>query len=382
MSDALPMLSGNMLSQEMGQMAGVQARQAGNSGESSFPALFDSMSYEGDAVNTAIIPPQLIPVANTETAFLQPVQLVLPVNTLDAGNMPVSVNLPEQISEDGNLLPVDMPEIAWSGMFAVSDDDGATALAMQGDAKQGYVTKPVYAQDLSSALQKLQMQVSDAGSDPVTGLTKEQQLNALFQSQQSTPQLNSAGQALLSDNLLQQPQTNNSQATFNHQAVNLDLGSLGVANRGSDSQVAQINLPVNQPQWGQQVSERVHWMVSHNLQQADIRLNPPELGSLEVRIQVQGDQTNVSFTSPHAQVRDALDAALPRLREMLEESGLSLGDVNVSQQSVAQGQSESDRDGYGTNRSNQAVEDEQSGEADSAKNHTIKNGINMLDVYA
>jgi len=96
----------------------------------------------------------------------------------------------------------------------------------------------------------------------------------------------------------------------------------------------------NQTHWNQQVGDRISWMISQGLRQAEIRLNPPELGMLEVRVQVNGDQTNIQFNTAHAEVKDALDAALPRLREMLAESGLNLGDVNVSQHGQQQAKSE------------------------------------------
>jgi flagellar hook-length control protein FliK len=51
---------------------------------------------------------------------------------------------------------------------------------------------------------------------------------------------------------------------------------------------------------------------------------------MEVRIQIQNDQASIQFASHHAVVREALEAALPRLRDMLEATGVQLVDVNVS----------------------------------------------------
>ncbi|WP_394128877.1 flagellar hook-length control protein FliK [Shewanella maritima] len=73
-------------------------------------------------------------------------------------------------------------------------------------------------------------------------------------------------------------------------------------------------------------------MVSKGIGQAEIRLDPPELGSMMVKIQVQGDQTQVQFQVAQSQTRDVLEQALPRLREMLEQQGLALADSHVSQQ--------------------------------------------------
>lgn len=96
-----------------------------------------------------------------------------------------------------------------------------------------------------------------------------------------------------------------------------------------------IDVPLRQPGWDQNVGDRVLWMVSQKFHGAEIKLNPPQLGPIEVRIQMHHDQAQVSFTAQHGAVRDALEAALPRLREMFAANGLGLGDVNVSQHSFA-----------------------------------------------
>jgi hypothetical protein len=85
--------------------------------------------------------------------------------------------------------------------------------------------------------------------------------------------------------------------------------------------------------WGQAISERVLLMTAGSLQLAEIRLDPPELGTLHVRLQLNQDQASLSFTSPHAQVRDALEQQMPRLREMLAEQGLNLESSSVADDS-------------------------------------------------
>ena len=112
---------------------------------------------------------------------------------------------------------------------------------------------------------------------------------------------------------------------------------VGTATR-TDLVPAPITIPPHHPGWNNAVSDRVQWMIGNNIQTAEIRLDPPELGSLEVKIQVNKDQTTVMFSAPSQQVRDVLEAAVPRLREMMSDMGLSLGDVGVSQESFKQSQ--------------------------------------------
>jgi len=71
-------------------------------------------------------------------------------------------------------------------------------------------------------------------------------------------------------------------------------------------------------------------MVSQGIQQAEIRLDPPELGHMLVKVQVHGDQTQVQFHVTQSQTRDIVEQAIPRLRELLQEQGMQLADSHVS----------------------------------------------------
>ncbi len=97
-----------------------------------------------------------------------------------------------------------------------------------------------------------------------------------------------------------------------------------------------LDVPVRQPGWDRAVSERVQWMVNQKVQLAELKLNPPHLGQLEVRVRMEGERAHVHFIAPLATVREALELALPRLREMLADAEMSLGDVTVSQQGAEQ----------------------------------------------
>lgn len=101
-----------------------------------------------------------------------------------------------------------------------------------------------------------------------------------------------------------------------------------------------LEQPVGQPGWGRELGSRVLWLAKDNLQYAELRLNPPHLGPLEVRITLQQDQgASLSFLSNHTAVRDAVAGALPQLREMLADGGFTMLDVNVSHHSAGGGHS-------------------------------------------
>lgn len=94
-----------------------------------------------------------------------------------------------------------------------------------------------------------------------------------------------------------------------------------------------INLPVKHPQWGQAFGQRVVFMANQSLQQAQITLNPEKLGKIQVLLKMDKDQVmNVSLAAQNGMTREAIENALPRLREMLEQAGINLGNVDISEQ--------------------------------------------------
>jgi flagellar hook-length control protein FliK len=95
---------------------------------------------------------------------------------------------------------------------------------------------------------------------------------------------------------------------------------------------ATVATPLHQPQWADDFSQKVTWIASQRSQSAELHLNPAQLGPLEVSLKLNGDQATLQFTSAHAAVREAIEQSIPRLRDMLADSGISLGNTTVSDQ--------------------------------------------------
>jgi flagellar hook-length control protein FliK len=89
--------------------------------------------------------------------------------------------------------------------------------------------------------------------------------------------------------------------------------------------------------WSEAMAGRISLLVNQRISAARIHINPPELGPIEVRVNLNNDQASVQFTSQSAQVRDALEQSIPRLRDMLESAGFSLADSDVNDQGREQG---------------------------------------------
>lgn len=123
--------------------------------------------------------------------------------------------------------------------------------------------------------------------------------------------------------------------------------------------VVQTGVPVavGSPQWSQAVGDKVLWLAAQNVSAAEIRLDPPELGPMQVKVSITNDQASVTFTSHNPMVRDALDQQLNRLRDMFSEQGLNLVNVDVSDKSFAQ--QERDREEANKSRGNVDVDDEE-----------------------
>jgi flagellar hook-length control protein FliK len=93
-----------------------------------------------------------------------------------------------------------------------------------------------------------------------------------------------------------------------------------------------VATPVGQPGFGQELSERVLVLAHGGVQTAHISLEPAGLGPVGVSIQIHGHAASLAFTAAHEATRDALQAALPRLREMFAASGMQLADASVGGQ--------------------------------------------------
>ena len=86
------------------------------------------------------------------------------------------------------------------------------------------------------------------------------------------------------------------------------------------------------PDGARQLADRFAMIARARGGVAELKLNPPSLGTMEVRVSLEADKAHVHFVSANPAVRDVLEAAMPRLREALAQDGLSLGDASVSDQ--------------------------------------------------
>lgn len=132
--------------------------------------------------------------------------------------------------------------------------------------------------------------------------------------------------------------TDNKTNDFSQQLSSLSGQQSGLNTQAKSEALAQAQSPLqlSKEQAGDQVSERINMMLSKNLKHVDIRLDPPELGKLQIRLSLNQDQASVQFTVGNQQTRDLVEHSMPRLREMLHQQGLQLAQNSVHQDSSRQ----------------------------------------------
>ncbi|WP_343551373.1 flagellar hook-length control protein FliK [Pantoea sp.] len=100
-----------------------------------------------------------------------------------------------------------------------------------------------------------------------------------------------------------------------------------------------LNAQLGSSEWQQALSQQIVMFSRNGQQNAELRLHPQDLGAIQISLTLDKDQAQLNMVSSHSQVRAALEAALPQLKTALAESGINLGQSNVSSDAFAQGQS-------------------------------------------
>ena len=121
-------------------------------------------------------------------------------------------------------------------------------------------------------------------------------------------------------------------------SVGASLAPTGTAAHTAAPVQHQILTGFGNRGWDQAVSQRVLWLAQDQLQQASLTLNPPHLGPVQVTVQIDNQQAMIQFVSNQPEVRQALQDALPVLREMFGQAGIALGQADVSSRNPDQGQ--------------------------------------------
>ncbi|MDG1113382.1 MAG: flagellar hook-length control protein FliK, partial [Pseudomonadales bacterium] len=98
----------------------------------------------------------------------------------------------------------------------------------------------------------------------------------------------------------------------------------------------QMVTPFSQPAWAQELAQQAKFMVRDQLQFVELKLKPANLGSVEIVLKQDDDQTTLMFFAKNPAVREALEASLQKLQKSFDEDGLQLEQTFVSDQSLSE----------------------------------------------
>ena|GEM_PF-5258275 len=131
--------------------------------------------------------------------------------------------------------------------------------------------------------------------------------------------------------------------------------------------------------WDGEFLGRVNMLIKGGIQEAKIQLSPPEMGRLEIKVSTEGDSAKIMFSVDNIAAKDAIEQAIPRLRELLEQGGLQLAHSEVADHSQAdQGQGEVDETAMG---SDLAMDTEDDGEEGNSWQLGISLSNSTVDYY-
>ncbi|EFB2829892.1 MULTISPECIES: flagellar hook-length control protein FliK [Escherichia] len=122
-----------------------------------------------------------------------------------------------------------------------------------------------------------------------------------------------------------------------------------------------LSAPLGSHEWQQSLSQHISLFTRQGQQSAELRLHPQDLGEVQISLKVDDNQAQIQMVSPHQHVRAALEAALPALRTQLAESGIQLGQSNISGESFngqQQAASQQQQNPRTANHEHLAVEDD------------------------
>lgn len=129
------------------------------------------------------------------------------------------------------------------------------------------------------------------------------------------------------------------------------------------------------------VKDKVMVMINQRIQQVEIQLDPPEMGNIHVRVNLQNEQAAVQFIVQNQQAKDALEQNMAKLRDMLAESGVDVGEANIEQRQ-ANDQENNNFEQQDGREQNNALAQENNAESDTKTINVVKASSTGIDYYA
>lgn len=165
--------------------------------------------------------------------------------------------------------------------------------------------------------------------------------------------------------------------TINALASASPVSSNGLARTATVNPLEAPTPDLHSEHFDEAIGTRLSWMADQKIGHAHIKVSPGEMGMIEVRLRMDGDRIHADFSSAQPEVRQALEASLPRLREMLDQQGFQLTQADVGHRQDPQASAQSGDRGDGSNGGAGGAGDE----AQLAR-PVIVHARGLLDAYA
>lgn len=283
-------------------------------------------------------------------------------NPIDQASSPLPANVPV-----ADAVPADAASLLAALGLAASPADATPADATPADTTPADAMPGEVPADAASVLAALGLVTTPAGALPPTagpsGKTSTDPLSAVSTGQGR--RADATSELLIAQSLNAEPTLSASAASdelaakfavtsaisgdaMATKAAALDASASAIVPLAGSVPGNAPNLPVQRDSplslptsvrdqnWSADFGQKVVWLATHDKQSAQLTLNPPQMGPIEIALNIDKGNASVSFVSANAEVRDAIETALPRLREMFASAGIELGQTNVSSESFKQ----------------------------------------------
>lgn len=179
--------------------------------------------------------------------------------------------------------------------------------------------------------------------------------------------------------------------TLGYEQAIIEAQSLQAGQLQSTAQAKQVSidpatlqaLNIIKSDAAKMLQERVTSMLSINNKEAEIRLDPPEMGSMQIRIRSDAEQAQINFVVQNQQAKEALEQSLPRLRELLMQQGLELGESSISYGDSSPEQNEQQEGQPQGQMANNSSSDETNSEQPDKQTHSSgQQTSSSIDYYA
>ena len=323
-----------------------------------FAAVLDEAAASLDALAANVLegampvlqalPEVPVPTLPAAAAIASAIPTTLPtaLSTLDAGTGPAT---PSDAGLDAAAPAPGWPPPGLSSLFP-----GSPVLAAQAGAQAAAST---LASARGFALGALLPEAVDArlpdstGPSPATGLALDKGVpSTVVATAMPMPQANAAGPDALAAALARQPSMLRLPVADDSDASSLTAltETLGLERAPDAAPLAPTSpapalhkldlaqafpapVPLPSPRFAEEVGARLQWIAEQQGGEATLRISPDGLGPVEIRLKLDGDRVELGFTATQQDTRQALQDALPKLREMLAQQGLQLGQADVGQ---------------------------------------------------